>query len=546
MLRALTAAAMWSSGLAAALASGPPIVTAGDQSGSCKGVKAIASQTASRADPATARSGDPEGAAGAGSTGGGPFYRLAAAKDCEECSVRAHETQGMSRFQLAQFQLPQSAPQSTTEGGISPKYPYRPLTQHLQYQYAIGSESEIDYRRNRDLNSAVKDNSLIVVPQVNGYIVYRPTNWLAGTLELTFDKEFAVQEEHRVTLPSGEIQFAPSRRPSLLVDQAFLTIREVTGPFELNVGRRNYEDERHWLYDTSMDIGGAQLRLGHFRAEATAGREVAWDLDLLRNQPRDRINTYMLYADYRGIEDLKLAAYTVRRNDLGKSEGRPLHIGARVLGTPSDYFNYWAELALVRGMDESSRRFSAHGFDVGFTYRFAVPPLNPSITLGYAFGTGDDNPDDGSNHEFRQTGLQTNEEKFAGVSKFKYYGEALDPELSNLKILTIGVGFRPARNVTVDLVYHRYRSHKLAAELRNSALTALMNQDEARPSKDVGSALDIVIGIRRLFGIRRLGVDLRAGWFFPGDAFRILGGDPGEPAFRPAKKGVGVVAKFWY
>jgi alginate production protein len=241
-----------------------------------------------------------------------------------------------------------------------------------------------------------------------------------------------------------------------------------------------------------------------------------------------------------------LAAYTIRRDDLTKKEGRPLHIGMRALGAPSDHFNYWAELAFVRGTDESSRKFSGHGFDVGFTYRFAVPALSPSVTLGYAFGTGDGNPDDSRNREFRQSGLQSNEEKFTGVAEFKYYGEALDPELSNLKIFTVGFGFRPARNVTVDLVYHRYRLDKIADAIRNSALTALMNLDDARPSKDVGSAFDIVLGIRRLFGVRRLGVDLRAGWFYPGDAFRIAEGDPGDPMFRPANKGIGVVAKFWY
>lgn len=543
--RVMAASVVWSSGLAVALGSGPPVMAAAERIRSCDGMPAVSPHPPNGGDQAAARVPGPGSSGGAEATGE-PLSGDGGVNACAEPSKKEREAHGTSRVQLAQFQLPRRKPPPTTEGSVSPRYPYRPLTEHLKYQYAIGSESEVDYRRNPDLNNAVKDNSLIVVPQVNGLIIYRPTNWLAGTLELVFDKEFPVHEENSVLLPSGVTQFPRKREWALFVDQGFVTLGEATGPLEANLGRRNYEDERHWLYDTSLDIASAQMRAGHFRAEATVGREAAWDLDVLQNTKRDRIRTYMLYAEYRGIEDLKLAAYTIRRNDLEQMEGRPLHIGARVLGVPSDKFNYWAELGLVRGTDESSRKFSGRGFDVGFTYRFAVPSISPSLTVSYAFGSGDDNPDDSRNHEFRQTGLQSNEEKFAGVAKFKYYGETLDPELSNLKILTVGLGFRPVQNVTVDLVYHQYRLHKIAEELRNSALTALMNQDDARPSKDVGSEFDIVIGIRRLFGVRRLGMDLRAGWFRPGDAFRIEEGDPDDPVFRAANKAVGVVVKFWY
>ena len=172
--------------------------------------------------------------------------------------------------------------------------------------------------------------------------------------------------------------------------------------------------------------------------------------------------------------------------------------------------------------------------------------------MGYAYGTGDDNPNDSKNHEFRQTGLQSNEARFSGVSNFKVYGEALDPELSNLRILTAGIGFRPASNVFVDLVYHRYRLNRLADGVRGSSLTAQMNQDDTQLSKKVGSGLDIVIGFRNLFGLRRLGLDLRAGLFFPKGAYRIeekfIDPETGDEksSFRKPNKGVSFIAKLWY
>jgi alginate production protein len=519
--RTAAVAVVWSTALAFALGTGMPVVAAEVTNDRREGVPTDAAMLPNGGNPPAEPTSERQGSVDADPVGGSLIDPAAA------------ETKGP----MAQFQLP---PQTRVGR------PSRPETQFLKYQYSYGSESEITYRRNPDLNNRVRDDSLILTPQVNGTVVYRPTDWLVTTLEMILEWEIAAQEEKRITLPNGETQFAKKRRASLAVDQAFVTIKGFTAPFEFNVGRRNYEDERHWLYDTSMDIAAVSLKLGHIRAEALAGREVLWDLDLLKKQERDRIDTYMLYADYRGIEDIKVAGYTVFRNDRAKEEGRPLLFGVSAQGMPSESFSFWTQLAFLRGSDERKKYISAHAFDVGGTYRFLRLPFYPSVTLGYAFATGDGNPDDDKNSEFRQTGLQSNEAKFAGISQFKVYGEALDPELSNLEILTAGLGFRPAQNFTVDLVYHRYRLDEIADEIRNSLLTAQMNQDDTLLGKDMGNAIDIVLGFRNLFGVRRLGLDLRAGWFFPGKAFRIEEGDPDNPVFRHADKGNSIVAKFWW
>jgi alginate production protein len=347
-------------------------------------------------------------------------------------------------------------------------------------------------------------------------------------------------------LPSGETQFAPKRRASLLVDQAFVRIHQITAPFEFSVGRKNYEDERHWLYDVSMDIVSTGLRLGRVRADATVGREVYKDLDFApsRREAKDRIDTQMVYADYR-FEDSRLGAYTIIRDDRSREQGRARLMGVRAIGSPSDNWNYWSEFAVLRGTDESSRKFDGYGFDVGFTYRFTGVATHPNVTLSYAFGSGDGDPNSAKNREFRQSGLHSNETRLGGVSKFKIYGEALDPELSNIKLFTLGVGFRPAPNVSVDVVYHRYRLHRIAEQLRTTALTAEINQIETRMSKDIGSALDLVLGFRRLFGLR-LGLDLRAGVFFPGRAFLRNDGTDANPIIRHANKGFAFVAKIWW
>lgn len=439
---------------------------------------------------------------------------------------------------MAQFQLPSL---TGPHGG-----PFRPVTEYLAYQYSVGSESDVTYRRDPDLDKRRRDNSSIMAPQINGYILYRPNDRIETLAEMILERELPVHEEAQVTLPNGDVRPAPRHRNMLAVDQAWIKFKGV-GPVDVTVGRRNFEDERHWLYDTSLDTVHGRAKWQDFVFEAALVRKDRFDGDLFGSVEKGRNDRAMFYGEYRGIEDIKLGGYAIKSRDRAGQEGQPWHLGLRAYGTPSDRFAFWSDLALLRGKDELQRDFSAYAADVGLRYRYPALPLKPSITLGYAYGSGDDDPNDRRNRAFRQTGLQSNEVKGAGVSKFKYYGEALDPELSNLQILTVGLGLRPGYQVHVDLVYHKYRLNALADELRNAAVTAQMNQDAGNPSKDVGSALDLVVGLRNLFGERRLGIDLRVGLFRPGAAFRNeVGGDPLNPVFAGADKSISALVKFWW
>ena len=442
-------------------------------------------------------------------------------------------------FKLAQFQLPPSI-----EGE---KQAPLDLPRRLTYQYVYGSESSLNYRRDRDLNKKVRDNSNIAAPNINGVVTYRPTDWLETTLELIYEREFAIKEEKEVTLPSGDVVRQPRRRPTLLVDQAYFSLKDFTAPFELSAGRRNFEDERRSLYDTSLDVVSVLFRQGRFRGEFFFGREVWKDLDLApkSQETRDRINSYVGYLEWRGIEDLKIAGFAIHRNDWDKVEGQPRIYGVRFLGTPTGNLNYWAEGAMGRGTDEARRKLSGYSWDAGATYRFPTLPLNPNITLGYAYGSGDARQDTTTNHEFRQSGLHSNERRFAGIPQFKVFGEVLDPDLTNIRIFTAGLGFRPT-GFSVDLVYHRYRLLHYADSIRNSQITEQMAQVDSQLSKSVGQAADLIIGVRSLFGIRRLGLDFRTGVFRPGKAYLQNDGTDARPIYRRADKGVAVVAKIWW
>ncbi|MEZ5584029.1 MAG: alginate export family protein [Candidatus Competibacteraceae bacterium] len=109
-----------------------------------------------------------------------------------------------------------------------------------------------------------------------------------------------------------------------------------------------------------------------------------------------------------------------------------------------------------------SRRLDVRGWalDVGGAWTLPVT-AQPQLFLGYAVGSGDADPDDATDRSFRQTGLQENEDLF------RYYGELFYPELSNLRIFTVGVNWPLLDDGLLSLVHHRYRQDQPAPFLRD-------------------------------------------------------------------------------
>ena len=69
-------------------------------------------------------------------------------------------------------------------------------------------------------------------------------------------------------------------------------------------------------------------------------------------------------------------------------------LGLRASGEPSDRFDCWTELALLHGKEETRRNFKGYAVDISGTCGFPDLPYAPNITLGYAVGSGNRNPND--------------------------------------------------------------------------------------------------------------------------------------------------------
>jgi len=366
--------------------------------------------------------------------------------------------------------------------------------------FELGGHVELAYERlqNFDLDRTRGDNLDLFPFEVELNFLFEPSAYFQAYLQFLLLHELTLGER------SDEIEGT-----QFVVEEAHATLAEPQLGLALQVGRQPFEDARQWLYDADLDgIRGFYAR-APFSIELSASREALVQEDLLNQTETESVNNYVAYGAYGLSDEVTIGAYgiVVDRRDEGD---RTVFLGLQSFGAIGNRLTFWLDAAHVRGR-EDDRDVRGYGFDVLGTYRFDLP-FSPHVILGYAFGSGDSDPDDDRDGAFRQTGLQGNETEVGGLTPFRYYGEAFDPELSNLSIFTAGLGFLPREGLSADLVYHYYLQVVAADELRDSALDAEPTGDSRR----LGGELDLVLGFEAIEDVQIRGV---LGYFMPGRAF---------------------------
>ena len=288
--------------------------------------------------------------------------------------------------------------------------------------------------------------------------------------------------------------------------ETWFALHDLAPGLDVYAGRMDFDDEREWVWDQNLD--GVRLVWDGLGLRT----EFAVTTTLGDGSPRDEESTNLMLYVSNGDDDRHLAAWVLdRRAELGGVDDYPFHAGVRALGEWWPDTESWVEIAAQRGY----RGFTDLGgvaIDLGATFEPEwAEPFN--FTLGWARASGDADRDDGDDGNFRQTGYQDNNGKFAGVTSFRYYGELVDPELSNLRVLTAGVGVQLARRTSLDLVWHAY-SQDVATDFYAGDFD-LRPRPNGR-SRTLGSELDLVLGSRRW---DHMDVELVGAWFQPGAAY---------------------------
>ncbi len=373
-----------------------------------------------------------------------------------------------------------------------------PVTPVLKFGGRISLESKFEH--NFDLADNQEDDLFTLQPILSLSGSFDPNEHLQGFMSADFSKEFAPEEEGR----------RGNRPTTLVISQAFLLFKQLMGGLSLQIGRQRFVSPRGWLYDQQLDALRALYRWTHLGLEFSTSRKGLVDGDLIHRESSEHITNYALTGTYDPSQKMTLVMYALIRSDQSSERQRPVFYGMQATGRLMDDVTYWLDAAYVGGRD-GSKKIKGFGLDAGFTYTFDLP-LRPGIAFGYAFGTGDSDTTDRVDNSFRQSGLQYNSDKLTGVTWFKYYGELFDPELSNLSILTSGVGIRPTRKSSLECVYHYYLQDEASNTIRDSDL-------DAKPtglSKRLGSEIDLIVGYRE---IRDVNLALKLGYFMPGAAF---------------------------
>lgn len=364
-----------------------------------------------------------------------------------------------------------------------------------------GGKAEVEYLHatHVPLSSGGTGDHTALEPELSLGFALAPSRYVQGLLAVKLLGEFTHVPEEPDTQERG-----------FELTEAFLRFTPLgDGRLAVHIGRQKFTDSREWLYDEELDAVRAVYLWPYGAVELAVTRGGLAHKDVLRRQGTEQHHTYLARGTYALHKGLHLAAYVLWRDDRTAARERPLFVGLHATGTLREHLHYWLEAAHVRGRD-GTQPLRGFGVDVGGTY--APPlPLAPSVTLGFAFGTGDGDPDDGVNTAFRQTGLQGNKGKFNGVAGFQYYGELLDPELSNLAVWTLGIGLKPGKLSSLDLVYHAYHQHQAADHLRSARLPVTPDGRHTR----LGQALDLVLGSKALMPAE---LTLVLGYFAPGQA----------------------------
>ena len=195
-----------------------------------------------------------------------------------------------------------------------------------------------------------------------------------------------------------------------------------------------------------------------------------------------------------------------------------------------DAFQYFASVAAVNGTDtvigtdpsapsgfsDRERDVSGWAADLGARAQLLDTPRWVVGAHG-AVASGGGGP--GESDAFRQTSLESNRSRFTGTrSQVQRFGEAIQPEWTNLKVFTLYTALSDRDTWDANLLYHRY----WLSDENGAVQSDLVEPGFTGSSDDLGQSVDLVLGYygdSASTSWAAFDVRLRGGVFMPGDAY---------------------------
>ena len=412
----------------------------------------------------------------------------------------------------------------------------RPLT--------IGGEIEAELRHRQDLSLGRRDDDdtrISLGLQLEFLYRLTPNTSIYLEIDPSYQKYLYAEDgdtDSRSRIELGELwlymEKFGNQRVSLQVGrQYFGEEREWWWAENLDAVRVHYKDE---AFNTQIAIGMNPTRiLTEHDGPAPEYEDIIW---LLANASWEwtRRNYLEVFFLSRFDHSSTLTEGDIIAEALEDEEDAVINwLGLRSRGRTGrgdlGRLHYWVDSGVVYGketrydfdgidndqslVDERLEyTISGWGFDIGATWESSLR-YSPRLTLAYAMGSGDRNPDDDVDRAYRQSGMHSNNDRFRGVNSFRYYGELFRPELSNLYIGTLALGFPLLDDSSIELVYHRYTQTHATDELRNARLRS----DPTGDHDDIGEEFNVIIGLEEW---KQFELELVAAQFHSGEAFGPL------------------------
>jgi alginate production protein len=368
---------------------------------------------------------------------------------------------------------------------------------------------EAETQRSFDLDDSERDGFTFLEPRVNLELEIEPADQIKAIFEVEGTLREIIEDDADDELNERKLE----------TKQAYIEFEPDGTDLTLAVGRQDISDDMEWLIDESLDSVRVTYEADPIGFDVYVGRQSLVNLSTPAEE-EELITDYAAFLRYKFSDKSYADAYVFFRDgerflDGGEiTEENLLFLGVQSIGEINSQLSYWFNAAYLTGDSregDGKVDISAFGANLGATYTFDTQ-LEPSITLGFAYGSGDPNTDDDVDRGFRQTGLHGNSHRFNGVASFSYLGQLLDPEIGNLMIFTAGFGIKPSERSSLDLVYHYYSQVEASDDLVDTNL----DMDPDGESKDIGHAFDLVFGYRE---IENVTVEAAVGAFVPGNAF---------------------------
>ncbi len=445
-----------------------------------------------------------------------------------------------------------------------------PKPEKKKYRIITSLKTQFVGEENMDLGTQNNDaeTSLILNGQIGAY--------LSPTDDITTYTEVRGLHSTGVATSSNGDDDDTSDLSFIEMRQAWVEFDHLFGiqPAALKLGRQRFYEPRALWWNRDLDAVklslNSTLTNGFIAIGENQNKYRLGDENDLERDEEDRLRILgelsHQYAPSHVIEgrllweddhsDVEAIGQNIPTDDRDDEDYNLLWTGIRLAGkvpapSPSlQQFGYRADLLGVAGKETivtttagpsadlrtvsavNDRDVLGWAFDGSIDFQFDNI-LEPTVTFGYAYGSGDDGS--GDNNGFRQSGMEGNSSRFPEgrtASSLRNYGEVLRPELSNIHIANAGINLPLFSASDININYFSYWLDEKGTSLRSSSISAPINGQDAF----LGQALDVAttINIGKELNItspvfRNTALRINLGGFKAGDAY---GQASGEYAYR--------------